>query len=69
MRMVSIYQIAHTKLSTECDKAGENLLLVVGYANLLSSLLIRRTDLDDETQRSGEELTNLKREEYGMFTV
>jgi hypothetical protein len=68
MRIVSIYQIAQTKLSTECDQAGHNLRLVVGHTNLLNSLLTRLTDLDDETQRFLEELTTLKTEKDGCNT-
>jgi hypothetical protein len=65
MRIVSIYQISRTKLSTECDQADHNLLRFVGHTNLLDSLLMRLTDLDDETQRFGKGLSILKQEEDG----
>jgi hypothetical protein len=65
MRIISIYQIARTKLSTECGRANHKLLLVVGHANLLDSLRIRLTDLDNKTQKFDEELTTLKTEDDG----
>ena len=70
MRIVSIYELAQIKLSTECIQADHNLLLVVGHANLLGSLLVHLGDLDseDETQRFYEELTSLKIEEHGHET-
>jgi hypothetical protein len=46
MRIVSIYQISRTKLSTECYQADHNLLRVVGHTNLLDSLLMRLTDTE-----------------------
>lgn len=65
MRIVSIYKLAQTKLSTEFDQADHNLLLIVGHTNLLSFLLIHLEDLDSEdvAQRFDEELTALKMEE------
>jgi hypothetical protein len=65
MKIVSIYGLAQTKLSTEFVQADHNLLLIVGHTNLLSSLLIHLGDLDseDETQRFDEELTALKIQE------
>jgi hypothetical protein len=35
MRIVSIYELAQTKLSTEFVEADHNLLLIVGHTNLL----------------------------------
>jgi hypothetical protein len=62
MRIVSIYKLARTKLSTECAQVDDNLLLVVGHAYLLDALVIRLGDLDleDETQRFNEEHTTLR---------
>ena len=67
MSVISIYQLAQAKLSIECVRADHNLLLIVGHANLLSSLFTRLTDLGDDTQRFDEELT-LKTEADGRDT-
>jgi hypothetical protein len=62
MRIVSTYKLARTKLSTECAQVDDNLLLVVGHANLLDSLVIRLGDLDleDKMQTFNDELTTLR---------
>jgi hypothetical protein len=70
MRILDIYELAQTKLSSKCVQADHNLLLVVGHTNLLGSLRIHLGDLDieDEMQRFDEELTSLKMEEDNRAT-
>jgi hypothetical protein len=63
-RILSIYQLAQTKLS-ECVQTDYNLLVVVGDTNLLSSLLTRLTDFDREMQRLDKEVHTMKTEEDG----
>jgi hypothetical protein len=68
MRIIMVYQTARAKLSAECDRASTHLRLLVAHTNLLSSLLIRIADLDQEMQTFGEELTTLiaEEDEYSM---
>ena len=70
MRIISIYELAQIKLSSECVQADHNLLLVVGHTNLLDSLRLHLgyLDLEDDIQRFDEELTGLKMKEDNRET-
>lgn len=46
--ITSIHQLAQTKLSAEYLQADHNLLRLVGHINLLQSLAICLTDLEDQ---------------------